>query len=481
MIAPFVVAFLQVVPQAPATPRTAPDSTRPRLAPVVVTAERPRAAPPPVAVTTVAPEALRRAAGATAYDAVRRAAGLEVHEQGQGPGFTSNVVLRGFNSDHSADVLLTVDGVPINSPIHGHVEGFSDWNILLPAAVSSFRVVHGGASPLYGDFSLAGVAEVFTAADAVGAAHAVRSSSFGDVGYTGRTGLRRATWGALAAIDARRDQGWQPNGAASLGNVLLRGWRTAWGGRLEGGVQAYTSRWRSPGFVSISRYNLGRFDEAVDTTDGGWSQRLIAHARYARPLGTRTQLEATAWGQTSAYRMRLNLPGQALALRQAEERDERTGAGGRVQVVRSLLRGEGVLGVEGRADVADYGFDATLGGSFVTREHAYDARFASGAAFARWRTLIASRLLVDVGGRLDALSYRSFDLLRPNAGWREGTQLIPTPKLGASWFARDGLVVRSSFSRGFRGAPGVIADPTRAPFLAWASELGTTWERGALS
>ena len=56
----------------------------------------------------------------------RRAAAVEVHEQGQGPGFASDVVVRGFTSDHSGDVLLVVDGVPVNLPINGHGEGYSD-------------------------------------------------------------------------------------------------------------------------------------------------------------------------------------------------------------------------------------------------------------------------------------------------------------------------------------------------------------------
>lgn len=473
MLFALVLAFQQA-----GAPSSAPDSTQPRLAPVTVTAERPRSAPPPVAVRQVSAEALQRVQAGTAYDVLRRTAGLEVHEQGQGPGFTSNVVVRGFNSDHSADVLLVVDGVPINSPVHGHVEGFSDWNVLLPLATSSLRVLHGGASPLYGDFSLAGVVEVFTAADAEGTTHQLSTSSFGDARYGIRTGRRGTRGGSMLVLEANRQAGWQPNGDAQLGNAVLRGWRSVAGGRLEGGVQAYASGWDSPGFVSVPRYNLGLFDEAVDTTDGGWSRRVIAHARYARALGARTQLEGSGWYQQSAYEMLLNIPSQNLALRQAQEMDVRRGLGGRLQAVRRLAMGEVVAGVEGRTDASTYEFDATLAGEFVTREHAYDARFASGSGFLRWRTIVGSQFAIDVGGRVDALRYSSLNLLRPTLGERSATRVIATPKLGAQWFAREGLVFRSSLSRGFRGAPGVIADPSRPPFLAWATELGASWRRG---
>lgn len=106
------------------TAATRADSARvTQLQTINVTAERPRAAPPPVTTIEVAPAELRRTFAADAYDLLRRTAGIEVHEQGQGPGFASDAVIRGFSSDHSSDVLLTIDGVPINLPVHGHVEG----------------------------------------------------------------------------------------------------------------------------------------------------------------------------------------------------------------------------------------------------------------------------------------------------------------------------------------------------------------------
>ncbi len=279
-----------------------------RLLPVVsVVRERPRAAPPPVAFIDVAPGALQRTQAGSAYDLVRRTTGLEVHEQGQGPGFTANAVIRGFNSDHSADVLLMVDGVPINAAVHGHVEGFADWNLLLPAATQSLRVIHGSASPLYGDFALAGVVEAFTAADADGSRASLTSSSFGDLGGWWQTGQRRSTRGWAVTLDGARQAGWQSNANAMLGNALLRGWQAVAGGRLEGGVQLYQSQWDSPGFVSIARYNTRDLRRAVDSTDGGDARRLIAHARYARLLGRvagrALSGEATAWFQQALIPM----------------------------------------------------------------------------------------------------------------------------------------------------------------------------------
>src|SRR3954468_3095331 len=198
---------------------TGADTTRVKqLQTITVTSERPRAAAPPVTTFVVPAAELRRTFANNPYDLLRRTSGIEVHEQGQGPGFASDAVIRGFSSDHSSDVLLVLDGVPINLPVHGHVEGYSDWSILSPAAVSSLRVITGPASPLYGDFALAGVVEVFTEVDATGTSGSLSGSSYGDAGGWVRGGSRSQTGGYLAAGEGRRQQGWRDNSDYWLGN-----------------------------------------------------------------------------------------------------------------------------------------------------------------------------------------------------------------------------------------------------------------------
>src|SRR3954471_23195404 len=193
---------------------TGADTTRVKqLQTITVTSERPRAAAPPVTTLVVPAAELRRTFANNPYDLLRRTSGIEVHEQGQGPGFASDAVVRGFTSDHSSDVLLVLDGVPINFPVHGHVEGYADWNVWLPAAMSGLSLIHGPASPLYGDFALGGVVEARTAADASGTAGALTTSSFGDAGGWVRTGRRSADGGMLVALDGRREDGWRQNSA----------------------------------------------------------------------------------------------------------------------------------------------------------------------------------------------------------------------------------------------------------------------------
>ncbi len=96
------------------------------------------------------------------YDLLRQTSGVEVHQQGQGPGFASDASLRGFSSDHSTDLALWVDGVPINEAMNGHAEGYNDWAGLFPGGIQDIDVLHGPTSALFGNFALAGVVNVRT-------------------------------------------------------------------------------------------------------------------------------------------------------------------------------------------------------------------------------------------------------------------------------------------------------------------------------
>jgi outer membrane receptor protein involved in Fe transport len=449
-----------------------------RLETISVTAERPRAVAPPVTTIEVPAAELRRTLATDAYDLIRRTSGIEVHQQGQGPGFASDAVIRGFSSDHSSDVLLTVDGVPVNLPVHGHVEGYSDWSILSPAAVSSLRVITGPASPLYGDFSLAGVVEVFTSADVEGTSGSVSGSSYGDAGGWVRSGERGERGGFLFAGEGRRQQGWRDNSAYWLGNGTIRGWRRAGAGRLEGGVSLYGSSWDSPGFVSVADYNADRLDQAMDPTDGGSAYRGIAHGRFSTVSGE-TGIEANAWIQRVHSGVFLTIPEDG-ALDQSDEEDRRTAAGGRFQLSRPMGGGDLSAGIDGRADFATYDLYGTEARERLSPSKGYDARYYGAGAFVRWRSLIGTRVALDLGARADGLHYRALDRLA-GGDWESASDLIVSPKLGARYLAGGGWSILGSVSQGFRGAPGVIADPTLEPVRGWSKELGARYDGGSLT
>lgn len=460
---------------------TASDTVTYVLPPLEVAVERERSAPPPIGATTVDPALLRSTPAPDAYRLLRRVAGIEVHDQGQGPGYASNVVMRGFTSDHSSDVLLVIDGVPVNLPAHGHVEGYADWNVLMAPAVSSLRVLHGNASPLYGDFALAGAVEVFTRADADRTEATFGGTSFGDLAGSLTTGRRGAEGGFFVGGEGRRDEGWRDGAGFTLANGLVRGWRSVGGGRLEGGVSLYRSEWDSPGFVSVLDFNDAAFQNPTDASDGGESRRAVVHARFARPVSASAHLQAVAWGMASDYALFLHVPGHDHggtpgSLQQSGEWDERTGVGGQLEAGFATGSGDVVVGVSGRADDVRYRHASTLEREVINPEVALDARHRAAALYGRWRWSATNRLGIDLGARLDHLTHESLSDFDEEGRWISATNTVFAPKLGVRYRWTDRWSLNLTTARGFRSAVGIIGDPTRDPYLSWSHEVGAVWE-----
>jgi len=450
----------------------AQDTTAVVLPQLEVTAERVRAVPPPELVVEVSGSEVRHEQSANPYDLVRRAAGLEVHEQGQGPGWASDVVIRGFTSDHSSDVLLVIDGVPVNLPVHGHVEGYADWTILSPAAVRSLRVIHGPASPLYGNFAFAGVVEVTTASDAKGSAASMGGSSYGDVGGWLRTGHRGERGGSLVALEGRRDEGWRNNSRSWLGNVLLRGWhqlgaRT----RLEGGLATYAADWRSPGFVSVADYNADRLTQAANSTDGGSGGRGILHGTIIHPLSENSQIDVLGWAQIARSRVFLTFLDEDTVAQQ-EERDRRGAVGMSASWRLSRGAGDFALGVDGRSDWDEYDLYRTSLRVRDTTIHLTDGRYQQGGAYARWRGFLFGALQYDLGLRGDVIRVNARDRVVPGATFQDEVHTVASPKAGLRLLMGGPWSAVATASRGFRGAIGTITNPQQPLVTEWSEEVG---------
>jgi hypothetical protein len=449
------------------------DSTPPVvLETIEVTTERRRAAPPPELVVDVPGREVRKEQSANAYDLVRRAAGLEVHEQGQGPGWASDVVIRGFTSDHSSDVLLVLDGVPVNLPVHGHVEGYADWTILSPAAVQSLRVIHGPASALYGNFAFAGVVEVNTSADATRTAASVGGSSNGDVGGWIRTGHRGPNGGSLLAFDGRRDQGWRDNSSSWLGNLLLRGWRrVGTRSRLEGGLATYAADWQSPGFLSVADFNANQLTRAADPTDGGSGGRVILHGTLVQPVGEGSEVDVLGWVQAARSTVFLTLSDDG-TLAQQEERDRRGAAGMSASWRKSVGLGDVAVGIDGRADWDTYGLYRTNRRARDITLQLNDGRYQQGGAYARWRGFLFGRLQYDFGLRGDAIRVNARDRVTAGAAFQDKVHTVALPKAGVRVLLGGPWSAIASVGRGFRSAIGTITNPEQPLVTEWSEEVG---------
>ncbi len=62
-----------------------------------------------------------------------------VATQHSGSGKANQYFLRGFNLDHGTDFAVHVDGMPVNLPSHGHGQGYTDLNFLIPELVEKYK------------------------------------------------------------------------------------------------------------------------------------------------------------------------------------------------------------------------------------------------------------------------------------------------------------------------------------------------------
>jgi hypothetical protein len=206
-----------------------------------------------------------------------------VATQHSGDGKANQYFLRGFNLDHGTDFAVTVDGMPVNMPTHGHGQGYADLNFLIPELISGVRYRKGPYFAEGGDFSLAGSASLdyFSVLDAPFAELTLGSHNFKRLLAAGSHTRQDQTW--LGAIEIEGNDGpWDVAENLKKVNAVLRysqGSPTR-GFSLTG--MAYKSRWTATDQVPqrlIDSGELSRFG-SLDPTDGGRTQRVSLSGKW---------------------------------------------------------------------------------------------------------------------------------------------------------------------------------------------------------
>ncbi len=85
-----------------------------------------------------------------------------VATQHSGTGKANQYFLRGFNLDHGTDFSTSIDGVQVNLRSHGHGQGYTDLNFIIPEIVERVDFRKGTYHADAGDFTTAGDARIKT-------------------------------------------------------------------------------------------------------------------------------------------------------------------------------------------------------------------------------------------------------------------------------------------------------------------------------
>jgi len=484
---PFMLALLAVPGALGAQQPTAPDSVRQpgdtvvrrptRLQEVTVTAAPARRESPSSAVT-VSPKVIQQTAAIDQYDLLRQTAGVEVHDQGQGPGFASDASIRGFSSDHSTDMALWIDGVPINEPVNGHAEGYNDWNLLFPQAVRTIDVLKGPTSPVYGNFALAGTVNVRTLERMTGTQGWISGGAYGRIEGAALTGFDRDQSGGVFGVRGVHEDGWRPNSEYNLGQGHARFVHdVSPSTTLDGGVELYVANWDSPGFLTLEQFDRREFDNISNPTDGGFKRRAQERASVRVIAGRNLLWRSTLYATQGRWQLFLTTPPEGGETEgsgsQTEEEDTRYGFGATSALTWSVPRVSVTLGAEGRWDHAHYENWFVTNRVRDSSQTLVAARQASGALFLEGTGDVTRSLRLSIGGRVDGANTRS----TPDGGIAASDgQGVVSPKVGAVYHIPRLFDVYANVSRGFRQTDGVITDPTLPFITAWAYETGLKFD-----
>ena len=223
--------------------------------------------------------------------------------QHSGEGKANQYFLRGFNLDHGTDLAITVDGMPVNMPTHGHGQGYADINFLIPELIQSVSARKGPYYADVGDFGSAGSVRV----DYLNKLPKnLAEVTFGGFGYWRGVAAASSAVGdgtLLTAIEATRYDGpWDvPDDLRKINGVLRYSRGTATDG-LTLTAMAYSNGWNSTDQVAqraIDQQIIGRFG-TLDPTDGGTASRFSLSGNWA---------QSSEYGQSkiSAYVIRSDL------------------------------------------------------------------------------------------------------------------------------------------------------------------------------
>ncbi|HMA23466.1 MAG TPA: TonB-dependent receptor [Gemmatimonadaceae bacterium] len=437
----------------------------------------------PVTATHVDATTIRLTPANNTYELLRQTAGMEVHEQGQGPGFASNASLRGFSSDHSTDVALWIDGVPINEPMNGHSEGYNDWSLLFPGGIQDIDVVRGPTSALFGNFALAAVVNVRTLERMRGTELTGSGGSFGRADAMLLTGFDHgARGGGVLGARYERDDGFRPNSRYDIVQGHARVVHDLRPGvAIDAGAELYGGNWNSPGFLSADEFERHDYAVVSNPTDGGYKRRAQERVSL-RVLSGNTLWRTTVYATEGRWQLLLTIPPAGGRFEgsgsQTEEEDTRAGAGATTALTWSLARGEITVGGETRWDRSRYENYFTTARVRDSVADQVTGRQLSGAPFIQSYFNLTDALRVDLGVRYDALATRSSPVGEAAV---DATHGVVSPKIGALVRLAPALGLYGNVSRGFRSPDGVISDPTLAPITAWSYESGVKLDRGASS
>lgn len=408
--------------------------------------------------------------------------------QHSGAGKGNQLFARGFNLDHGTDLATSLFGMPLNMPSHGHGQGYTDLNLLIPELVDTVRWRLGPYDVRDGDFGSAGAIDIDYVRRLDRSFAKIEAGSYGYTRSLFVDSRRVGDGDLLTALELQHDDGRftvDQDHAKKNGHLS---WSTD---TLRLAAFAYTAEWTATDQIprrAVRSGQLGRFD-SLDATAGGrtdwyglvgeWTPAVVDGTALLRAFVS--QYELDLWSNFT-YALVDPVNGD-----QIEQRDARTTFGlvaeRTWQLVDARLPGAVTLGAEYRSDSIRNGLHASTARRRLGTvrddaigEHALSAygelRLEPFPWLRGYTGLRGDQYWFDVDSDLDANSGRADDAI---LGGKAGLALGPW--LDTELYANLGTGFHSNDARGvlLRDDPTTPATGDGMPVDPLVRSRGTEW------
>lgn len=417
--------------------------------------------------------------------------------QHSGEGKANQYFLRGFNLDHGTDFATFVDNMPVNMRSHGHGQGYSDINFVIPEMVESLSYRKGPYYADIGDFSAAGNAQFRTR----------RSLETNQISLTGgENGFARAMVAGspqlgkgrlLLAADATRYNGpWVLDQNLNSFKFLSR----YSAGDAHSGYQltlmGYDSKWDSTDQIPLRAVQSGQISALgfIDPTVGGET------SRYSLSFGMQREAGQGHWS-LDAYAIDYDLQlysnftyflDDAINGDQFEQLDRRQIYGLSAHRHLPLKLGSLASALEFGGDVrhdaiSDVGLFRTQARQRLSTVRLDQVDETSLGIFGELQLSLTETLRLVAGVRVDHYRFDVQSDTAANSG--DADDSIVAPKVSLAWAASPQIELFANFGRGFHSndARGTVirvdpasdnldpVDPVQPLVAADAADIGMAW------
>jgi outer membrane receptor protein involved in Fe transport len=384
--------------------------------------------------------------------------------QHSGTGKANQFFLRGFNLDHGTDFRTSFAGVPINLPTHGHGQGYTDLNFLIPELISKVQYKKGTYFAEEGDFSAAGAANIDYVNRLDNAMLQLEGGRFGHARALFANAANLGRGNLVYAFEGVQNDGpWDIKEKLKKANAFVRYTQGEKSNQFRLTALAYDSRWNATDQVperAIDSGLIGRFG-SLGKDDGGRTQRYQLSADWQR-LTSNTTTTANLY----AIDYKLNLFSNFTYFLddpelgdQFEQADRRNVFGLNAEHARRFSRGgltgENAVGLQLRHDrIGNVGLYRT-----IARERIFPVREdqvgqSSYAIYAKNTTQWLPWLRTTAGLRADSYDFKVTSSLPDNSGKRSDRLLSPKftaafgPWANTEFYAAYGYGFHSNDARG---------------------------------